>query len=190
MKLPRETKIQLYNVIMEKLAVSVRQHLNELSTQTVKNASDKVKLKSRLLISDNDHNEVDEEKFKEYISKQTNPAYVRRLQKLYDEGTLAKHILRQQHIINTMANSDFEWFREHYDEYKVPLSPEFLEGNGDSYGMKTTKREPTEDEHNFYRFFVSMGTDTDGMKPEDVQRYQKAWRQYYIDTLNIDPLKI
>jgi hypothetical protein len=89
-----------------------------------------------------------------------------------------------------MANSDFEWFREHYDEYKVPLSPEFLEGNGDSYGMKTTKREPTEDEHNFYRFFVSMGTDTDGMKPEDVQRYQKAWRQYYIDTLNIDPLKI
>lgn len=187
MKLTERERRKLYGMIMESIGELVANRIYELSTNTVRDAAEKVTVKSTLLRGDN--GEVDEEKLEAYLKSQDNPAYVRRIRKLYKDGLLKKHIIRQQHILGTMANVDLEWFREHFDEYKVPLSPEFIQGDEKAFGMKTTDRKPTKDEHDFYRFFISEGTDIEGMKPEDIKRYRKAWRAFYIDTLGIDPLK-
>jgi hypothetical protein len=35
-----------------------------------------------------------------------------------------------------------------------------------------------------------MGTDTEGMSEENIERYRKAWRDFYLATMGIDPMSL
>ena len=186
-----EQKRSIYYTVMESFAKQLKKSLklDELSNETVHSAAEKVQKKMQKLIRKDDQGKyyIDEAAFKEYLAQIKNPARIRRLKKLYAEGKLANFIIRQGHVLSTVANSDLEWFRDNTD---ISLSPEFFEdAGGNAWGVdyKNTDRKPTKDEHDFYRFFTSMGQDTSGMAPEDVKRYRSAWRQFYISTMGIDP---
>ena len=190
-KLTYEQQRSIYYTIMEAVSKELKKSLklNELSNTTVHSAADKAHEKMQKLLRKNDKGEyfIDPSAFEKYISEIKNPARVNRLKKLYAAGKLADHILRQTHFISTVANSDLEWFRDNTD---ISLSPEFFDSENDkAWGAayKNTTRKPTKQEHDFYRFFTSMGTDTSDMDPEDVKKFRSAWRRFYIETMGVDP---
>ena len=176
-------KRSIYETVMGQMGKTLWKHLNELSNETVKSAAKKASEKMHSLLRKDETSGkyfIDEKKFQEYIDSLTNEARKQRLMKLYKEGKLVDKIISQTHMLATVANSDLEWFRDNTD---ISLSPEFFksETSGDTvkaWGAeyKTSNRKPTKDEHDFYRFFTSMGTDTSGMEPENIKRYKAAWR--------------
>lgn len=190
-KLTYEQQRSIYYTIMETVGQQLKKSLklDELSNKTVHSAADKANKKMQKLLRRKDNGEyyIDSAAFEKYLSEIKNPARLKRLKKLYAAGKLADYILRQTHFISTIANSDLEWFRENTD---ISLSPEFFDDAGsNAWGAayKNTTRKPTKQEHEFYRFFTSMGTDTAGMDPEDVKKYRAAWRHFYIATMGVDP---
>jgi hypothetical protein len=201
-KLTKEEKKQVYYAVMESLQNMLLNHLNELSNYTVKNAAEKALVRQNKLLRRDpatDKYVVDKDAFKKYLEGIKNPAERKRLIKLYNNKMLADKIISQCHMLSTVANSDLEWFRENTD---ISLSPEFFQSsdqqfnavgnNSKAWGTTTkfTPRKPTKDEHDFYRFFSSMGTDTEGMSEENIERYRKAWRDFYLATMGIDPMTL
>lgn len=190
-----DEKRGIYETVMGQMGKTLWKHLNELSNETVKDASKKASARMNQLLRKDEKTgkyTVDEKKFQEYLDSLTNEARKKRLMRLYKEGKLADKIISQTHMLCTVANSDLEWIRDNTD---ISLSPEFFqsETSGDTvqaWGAeyKTSSRKPTKDEHDFYRFFTSMGTDTSGMTPENIKRYKAAWREFYIATMGIDPI--
>ena len=178
--------------------------LFELSNSTVHKAAEKSRIKNMQIlkrVADKDgvygnSFEIDKDKFKEFLGT-LNPAQRSRYVKLAKSGKLVSMLLRQAHILGTVANSDLEWFRDNTD---ISLSPEFFQStdmnfnaigkNDASWGTTRQERKPTKDEHDFYRFFISMGTDVEGMSPENIERYRNAWKNFYIETMGVDPTAI
>lgn len=197
LKITKEEKKQLYYSVMETLQNMLLKRLNELSNATVHAAAEEASARmNKLLTRDPETGKyiVDRDEFEKYIATIKNEAQKRRWIKLFNNDQLANKIISQTHILSTVANSDLEWFRENTD---ISLSPEFFMSsdgskNVDAWGSsyKTSERKPTKDEHDFYRFFTSMGTDTEGMTPENIERYRVAWRNFYEETMGIDPMSI
>ena len=191
--LSKEEKREIYNAIMEAVQPVFKKFLNELSFETVQRAQKAVAARNLSLVDDKTSNassssmgagwKIDKDNFKKYLSQIENPKQRERLIRLFKEGKLEKYLIRQQHYFSTMANSNIEWFRDNTD---ISLSPEFFEG-AYSEGYKNTDRKPTKDEHDFYRYFNSFGTDTDGMTPENIERYKDAFCRFYKETMGVDP---
>ena len=191
--LSKKDKKEIYDAVMESVQPIFRKLLNELNFETVRRAQREVSARNLSLIDDKSHTsnqssmgagwKVDPEKFKDYLSHIKNPKQRERLIRLYKEGQLEKYLIRQQHYFSTFANNNLEWFRDNTD---ISLSPEFFEG-AYSDGYKNTERKPTKDEHDFYRYFNSFGADTDGMTPENVERYKDAFCRFYKETMGVDP---
>ena len=193
-------------MVMEQITkiINSNKQLFELSNNTVHKAAEKSRIKNMQILKRVSNSEgvygnsfeIDEDKFKEFLAT-LNPAQRNRYLKLAKNGKLVPMLLRQAHILGTVANSDLEWFREHTD---ISLSPEFFQStdgnfnaigkNDASWGTTRQERKPTKDEHDFYRFFISMGTDVEGMTPENIERYRNAWRNFYIETMDVDPTAI
>jgi hypothetical protein len=187
-----EEKKQIYYSVMRSVKKMLDQQLNELKATTVKSAAKKASERFNKLVRYNDTTKeyfIDPDAFKEYIATIKEPALKKRFIKLYNEDKLADRLVAQTHILSNISQSDLEWIRDNTD---ISLSPEFFEGNEQSYGKgyKNTSRKPTRDEHDFFRFFNSCGTDTEGMTPENIERYRKAWRGFIEYTLGIDPMMI
>lgn len=190
MTLSREDKKTIYEGVMESLYTVVDRMLNELSQATVDSASQKVAKRNLDLLSMAGNGvirkdgktgyQIDDAKFKKYIETVDNPKRRERLTKMYQDGTLADYLLRQQHYFATMSLNKLEWLRDNTD---VPISPEFYEG---TYSQGTvTDREPTKEEHDFYRYMTSMGTDTAGISHDDLVRYRNAFCRFYDETQGI-----
>lgn len=202
LKLTKEEKKKIYYDVMEALQTMLLNQLNELSNFTVKKAAEKASVRMNKLLQRDpatDKYIINKDAFKEYLESIKNPAERKRLIKLYNNDMLVNKIISQAHMLSTVANSDLEWFRENTD---ISLSPEFFQSsdmqgnaignnaNGWGSAYKTASRKPTKDEHDFYRFFSTMGTDTAGMTEENIERYRKAWREFYLATMGIDPMSL
>lgn len=161
--------------LKEKISESVDNFLNELSHQTIMNAVDAHRTKHTVL--KNEDGVITKDRLKKFI-KDKNPSIQKRYIKLWKEGKLEDYLIRQTHLFATVANSGFEWIRDNTD---VPISPEFFEGDENSWGKgyKNTKRKPTKDEHDFYRFVSSGMSDVDGLTEEQIQRYTDAMMRFF-----------
>ena len=170
----------------------VESFLNEISMNAVNKASNKHNAITKLLLEPNgknssnieDNYQINSDNFEKYLGSLNNEAQKKRLLKLYQSGQLVGLLLRRQHVFGTIANGNLAWFSEH----NISISPEFYESEGKAWtaNYKNTSRKPTEDEHKFYRYFQSAGTDTIGMTLEEVDRYHKIFRQFFLDTTGID----
>ena len=190
MRLSKEDKVRIYNGVMESLHTTVTNVLNELSQQTVDNAARKTAKRNLDLLSLTQTGvfrkmrsgwKIDPKKFEAYIETVDNPKRKERLVKMYKNNTLADYLLRQQHYFATMALNKLEWLRDNTD---VPISPEFYEG-AYSDGRSVSDRKPTKEEHDFYRYMTSMGTDTEGINHDDLVRYRDAFCRFYDETQGI-----
>ena len=186
-------KREIYDAVMESVQPVFRKFLNELNFETVQRAQRAIADRNREIIDAVNTTsttssmgadwKVDPEKFKKYLATIKNPKQRERLIRLYKEGQLEKYLARQQHYFATFANNNLEWFRDNTD---ISLSPEFFDG-AYSDGYKNTDRKPTKDEHDFYRFYNSFGEDTEGMSPENIERYKEAFCRFYKETMGVDP---
>ena len=110
--------------------INSNKQLFELSNSTVHKAAEKSRIKNMKILKRASNSEgvygnsyeIDKDKFKEFLAT-LNPAQRNRYLKLAKNGKLVPMLLRQAHILGTVANSDLEWFREHTD---ISLSPEFF----------------------------------------------------------------
>ena len=156
--------------------------LSEMKCSTITKASNIHGAITKLLLEPNgktssnieDNYQINSDNFEKYLSLLTNNKQKERLLKLYQSGKLVGLLLRRQHVFATMANNNLEWFAEH----NISISPEFYDSEGTAWtsSYKNTTRKPTDDEHKFYRYFQSSGTDTIGMTPEEIERYHKIFR--------------
>ena len=170
----------------------VESFLNEISMAAISNASIKQGELTKFLLEPNgknstkleDNYQINSDNFEKYLNTITNNNQKKRLLKLYQSGKLASILLRRQHVFATIANNNLGWFSEH----NISISPEFFECEGNAWtsSYKNTTRKPTEDEHKFYRYYQSAGTDTIGMTQEEVDRYHKIFRQFFLDTTGLD----
>lgn len=191
--LTQQDRKEIYDEVMEAVRPIFEKYLNELNYETVHRAQKAVARRNTEILDRNNASvptsqmgagwKVDPEKLKAYLRQIDNPKQRERLVRLYKEGRLEKYLLRQQHYFATMANNNLEWFRDNTD---ISLSPEFFEG-AYSDGYENTRRQPTRDEHDFYRYFNSFGADTEGMTAENVARYKDAFCRFYQETTGIDP---
>ena len=170
----------------------VESFLNEISMATVNKASNMHGAITKFLLEPNgknssnieDNYQINSDNFEKYLSMLNNNNQKKRLLKLYQTGKLVPLLLRRQHVFATIANNNLAWFSEH----NISISPEFYncEGNAWTSSYKNTTRKPTEDKHKFYRYYQSAGTDTIGMTPEEIERYHKIFRQFFLDTAGLD----
>lgn len=193
MHLSYKEKVSIYNSIMESVAPMIQNLLLELSQETVDSAARKATQRNLELLqfvgpdgvsggNMGGGYKIDPAKFKTYIARVDNPKRKERLIKMYKDGTLGDYLLRQKHYFSTIALNKIEWFRDNTD---ISLSPEFYEGTY-STGSERPTRKPTRDEHDFYRYFSSMGQDTEGMSKKDIKRYRDAFCRFYEQTQGVD----
>lgn len=171
----------------------VEAYLNEINNSTIVNAANKVGELTKHLLEPNGKNDkniennykINSDNFEEYLNTLQNQKQKDRLIKLYQSGKLVPLLLRRKHVLSTIANSNLGWFSEH----NISLSPEFYEGENGAWtaNYKNTSRKPTDKEHKFYRYYVSLGSDTVGMSEEEKAEFKKILSQYWLDTTGIDP---
>ena len=181
MFLSKEDKKEIYKAVMEAVAPVVKKRLMELSQQTIDSAADKSAKRNQFLLNIASHGvailngdkvKIDPEALKKFLEDK-NPKFRERIMKMYKDGSFGKYLIQQKHNLTTMSHSKMEWFRDNTD---VPLSPEFFVGMTDS---KRPQRKPTKEEDQFYKYFTSMGQDTEGLTPEQKKRFRDAFCRYY-----------